>query len=793
MNFKFKRTLSIVLTLLLMFSCCVPAFAVGKSGDSLVDRDTVLLLDNSVSMYGDPLEYTKQAAIKFCKQLFEASNSSRVAIVVYDTNVVTKTNFTTDINYLTNIINSMDGNGSWTNIYSAVVQADKLLQQESDASIKNMVIMTDGVPTAGEYTDAGPYTYQDYSGTSNAPHYVYQYANALYNGVISLHSDYNVYTLGFFHNMYEDQKAFASRVLNDIQNTKYYDVTDADDLEFTFGEVAEDIVGNDYPIIVVPGVMGSQLYLSSTDFSESNKVWAPDYENWKGLDYAQIIGFGKRMAVNKVLYVKPPEDQDKLDKKEREYGAQNAYKALIDDLCETYDREVYFFSYDWRNSNISSAEKLNDFIKTLKADKVDLICHSMGGLVGSCYVGAYGTERIDKIITCGTPYEGAPKMINVIQNWDLLDDNKEQSINFNDVADTALGIFGGLTKSVKKEFPAIAELLPTTDYVDVVPMYRDSAKLFNKGDYQITTDKYVEIVKKIVGETNYKNAKVTHDFITSDKGNYGVLADFENAYFIVGTGKATISSIKFQWLNSDIDEILYETDVKYSMKGDGTVPFASATMAEYLKDKNNTIVLDDTDHGETASSEEARTIIKDIIDGKDVENGTIKEKSYIVIRIACPVDVSVQLNGEKLSSDIEDMTTESSFGCFDLLGENNEIKVFCLEENDDYLIDINGTDIGTMDYEIRWFNESDELIDNITFTDVPITEDTLITTNTDNETEIVLNVDNDGDGEADEVIEADEQETGRFDDTIKKIKKIFEMIIEIIQVIMNIVSTAKGE
>ena len=139
------------------------------------------------------------------------------------------------------------------------------------------------------------------------------------------------------------------------------------------------------------------------------------------------------------------------------------------------------------------------------------------------------------------------------------------------------------------------------------------------------------------------------------------------------------------------------------------------------------------------------------------------------------------------------MTTESSFGCFDLLGENNEIKVFCLEENDDYLIDINGTDIGTMDYEIRWFNESDELIDNITFTDVPITEDTLITTDTDNETEIVLNVDNDGDGEADEVIEADEQETGRFDDTIKKIKKIFEMIIEIIQVIMNIVSTAKGE
>lgn len=784
MNFKFKRTLSIVLTLLLMFSCCVPAFAGDNNGNTTVKRDTVLLLDVSGSMYGTPLSVMKNAAKKFCSSVLSAAGTNRVAIVAFESSYRIL-DFTNDKTELDSFINGLYDLGG-TNIYAACQKANEMLSKSEVEAIRNIVLLTDGLPQSGPTSSTGQYNSGDVD-------YYYSYANSVYSLVKGFDPSINIYTLGFFHSLYGSELEFARMFLNDLQNKGYYDVTNVDDLEFTFGEVAEDIVESEHPIIVVPGVMGSQLYSSNTDFSIKNRVWVPDYENWKGLDdYAQIIGFGERMAINKVLYVKPPEDQDKLDKKDREYGAQDAYKALIDDLCETYDREIYFFSYDWRNSNISSAEKLNDFIKTLKADKVDLICHSMGGLVGSCYVSAYGTERIDKIITCGTPYEGAPKMINVIQNWDLLDDDK-QSINLNDVFDTALGILGGLTKSVKKEFPAIAELLPTADYVDVVPMYRDSAKLFNKGDYQITTDKYIEIAKKIVGETNYNNAKVTHDFITSDNGNYGVLADFENAYFIVGTGKATISSIKFQWSNSDIDEILYETDVKYSMKGDGTVPFASATMAEYLKDKNNTIVLDDTDHGETASSEEARTIIKDIIDGKDVENGTIKEKSYIVIRIACPVEASIQLNGERLSSDIENMITESSFGRFDLLGENNEIKVFCMEENDNYLIDINGTDTGTMDYEIRWFNESDELIDNATFTDVPITEDTLITTDTDNETEIVLNVDNDGDGEVDEIIEADEQEAGRFDDTIKKIKKIFEMIIEIIKVIMNIVSTAKGE
>lgn len=205
-----------------------------------VTRDIVLVLDNSVSMKGTPLVNLKKAAIKFCTSVLEADGTNRVAIVAYDTNVSIATDFTNNLDTLSSSISSMNGKGSWTNITAGIQKADELLQASS-ASIRNILVMTDGVPTAGLYNSSGPYTYNDYSGTHKADHYVFEYANALYENMNPLLDKYNVYTLGFFHNTSKSVKNFASRVLNDIQNTSYYEVINPDDLEFTFGEVADDI------------------------------------------------------------------------------------------------------------------------------------------------------------------------------------------------------------------------------------------------------------------------------------------------------------------------------------------------------------------------------------------------------------------------------------------------------------------------------------------------------------------------------------------------------------------------
>lgn len=100
----------------------------------------------------------------------------------------------------------------------------------------------------------------------------------------------------------------------------------------------------------------------------------------------------------------------------------------IDPILHTYDdlvstleangytrgTDLFTFAYDWRNSNVATAELLKQKIDEVKelcaCEKVDLVAHSMGGLVARQYVqsGAYEND-VDQLIFLGTPHRGAPK------------------------------------------------------------------------------------------------------------------------------------------------------------------------------------------------------------------------------------------------------------------------------------------------------------------------------------------------------------------------------------------------
>lgn len=109
----------------------------------------------------------------------------------------------------------------------------------------------------------------------------------------------------------------------------------------------------------------------------------------------------------------------------------SAYKnglLLIDPILHTYDdliatldengyergADLFTFPYEWRDSNVFTANLLDDKIDEVKTicqcDKVDLVAHSMGGLVARAYIqsGDYDQD-VDQVIFLGTPHKGAPK------------------------------------------------------------------------------------------------------------------------------------------------------------------------------------------------------------------------------------------------------------------------------------------------------------------------------------------------------------------------------------------------
>jgi pimeloyl-ACP methyl ester carboxylesterase len=757
-----------------------PLASPGGTG-STTNRYTVLVLDRSGSMYGTPLSAMKTAATNFCDAVLKAEGNNYVAVVAYDTSAGILSDFVSDFATLQTAISGIR-DLNMTNTNDGLVKAGNLLSAISDGPgvIKNILLLSDGMPNEGAYSSSGPYTYADY--------YYRQYANATYDTATNLKAQgYNIYTLGFFHSLTGNELAFARQFMADLQNKGYYDVVDPNDLEFVFGEIADDITKDNYPIVIVPGIMGSKLFkgpATDTNFTEKAQIWQPI-----PAFSLSLLKLGETLQYDTTLRVVPCQDQqlltpwDPADAQQvalkeatpstpltyREYGVQDTYKELVDTLCSEFPgREVYFFSYDWRWDNAESAATLKTFLDSLSAEKVDLVCHSQGGLIASkYYVDNKTSHKINKVITAGTPYEGAPKLINSVQNWDVIEAGTIWNLN-----DLFLG-FAGLDKEVKASSDSVAQLIPTQNYISKIPMWKDSWLPFNLGDYQLTYDQYLAHCRRIFTDDRINNTVLPFQNSLKDSSGYNALLSYPDAYFAIGVGQPTISAIKFQYTTDGIDQLMYESDLDYTMKGDATAPYLSTSIMEQVEkldksryrtyETNHAGIAGHHDPAPSKQSEQAAWLercagadqtvawmVRVLSGDTPADDSTpLPTSNHIVVRIACPVDATISLDGESLSSNPTEPNALSSFGRMDILGAEDEIKMFCLNDADDYEIALQGTDTGTMDYAIRLFNADGTLLDERVANDVPVTKNTHITTSSDFTKPIVLSIDSDGDGAAD--------------------------------------------
>jgi len=95
-------------------------------------------------------------------------------------------------------------------------------------------------------------------------------------------------------------------------------------------------------------------------------------------------------------------------------GLQRGLNPDLDAGGTTEPFPVFGFGYDWRQSNLTSAAELHEFVdatrRTTSADQVILVTHSMGGLVAraACGVDQHFAPKVAKVIHVGQPADGAP-------------------------------------------------------------------------------------------------------------------------------------------------------------------------------------------------------------------------------------------------------------------------------------------------------------------------------------------------------------------------------------------------
>lgn len=102
------------------------------------------------------------------------------------------------------------------------------------------------------------------------------------------------------------------------------------------------------------------------------------------------------------------------------YG--DVYQNLIDEIAHRGFTPIPYY-YDWRRNIPDHATGLSSFIasNTQPAEKIDIVGHSMGGLVARGYVDYEGSlGNVDKLITVGTPHRGSALAYPALsggENW----------------------------------------------------------------------------------------------------------------------------------------------------------------------------------------------------------------------------------------------------------------------------------------------------------------------------------------------------------------------------------------
>ena len=186
------------------------------------------------------------------------------------------------------------------------------------------------------------------------------------------------------------------------------------------------------PVILIPGAFGSRL----RDRVSGDEVWPGPWWTILLSSYPRLA-----LALDPQTGVPLPSTLEPNGVAEQAFG-RDFYRPILQTLtrhggytravpgtpAKPGERRVYVLAYDWRQDNVQSAGELHALIEAVRRDyadpalRVDIVAHSMGGLIARYYlrfgtrdvldggpqlVTMDGARSVRKLVLLGTPNLGS--------------------------------------------------------------------------------------------------------------------------------------------------------------------------------------------------------------------------------------------------------------------------------------------------------------------------------------------------------------------------------------------------
>ncbi len=241
--------------------------------------------------------------------------------------------------------------------------------------------------------------------------------------------------------------------------------------------------------------------------------------------------------------------------------------------------DLILFHYDWRQDLMLTIEKLIILIEQIARDKqsqIDIICHSLGGLITSYLMNSSIAETIRQVFFVAVPFQGTLKALLDLMYGTKLGLNKTL-----------------LSKESMASFPSIYYLLPR--YAAATPNHSfydiNTWKKFNLCSLA-SRDNHLKFVETQLNKANSfynKLENTSHEFCKKTK-----------YIFINNLTHSTPTSIEFGLENKIL-----------SSKGDGSVIYSSLQIPDYFKKFNHEIYHIDKPHAQSFRDSQLIKIILD--------------------------------------------------------------------------------------------------------------------------------------------------------------------------------------
>lgn len=321
---------------------------------------------------------------------------------------------------------------------------------------------------------------------------------------------------------------------------------------------------------------------------------------------------------------------------------------LLDPILHTYDNLIdtllangyieghtlFTFPYDWRNSNVLTATLLGNKIEEIKdmcdCKHVDLVGHSMGGLVAGQYIASDEyADDVDQAVFIATPFLGAPKTYKIWESGELDFDNRIKTALIETIfkKEAKENGFTNIFNYIRgKPISSIQELLPV--YWNYLTDEDSTVREYPAGYPRNTF--LEEMLPKLAQEVFQERVSY-----------YSILADdLKNQ--TIGSFVVKPSTQLPKWEHGEPTETRRET-------GDGTVPrYSIENIFGYNKDL---LAVDHTEAASTSVLHIFRELNKrdlDVMVGKNYSANI----PFLIIQLLSPIDMQIVApDGKRLGKD----------------------------------------------------------------------------------------------------------------------------------------------